>query len=113
MSSDHPASGETLLLGFTTVETREEAESLAREAIEHGLAACVQMDPPVTSFFSWRGKQEEGTEYRLLFKFVSRRREALENWIHGRHPYDTPEWIVIAADHTAEKYLQWAAEVTK
>ncbi len=111
---DNNESGaEELLLGFTTVETRDEAEKLGREAMDSGLAACIQIDAPVTSYFLWEGKRHEAVEHRLLFKFVSGHRRALEAWIQRHHPYDTPEWIVVAADHTAEKYLQWAREVTK
>ncbi len=113
MTDQKDAPDGPLLLGFTTVETREEAEKLAGEAVESGLAACIQVEAPVTSFFSWKGKQERATEYRLLFKFVASRNEELEDWIQRNHPYDTPEWVVLVADHTAEKYLQWAREVTK
>lgn len=107
------SSADRLLLGFTTVETRAEAEALARSGIESGLVACIQVDAPITSYFSWQGKQEEATEYRLLFKFLASRADEVAAWIRNRHPYDTPEWIVVAAEHTAEKYLQWAREITK
>ena len=29
-------------------------------------------------------------------------------WCSRRHPYDTPEWIVIRAEKVSEKYLSWA-----
>jgi periplasmic divalent cation tolerance protein len=32
----------------------------------------------------------------------------LEAWILAEHPYETPEWIVVRAEHVAEKYLSWA-----
>ncbi len=101
-----------LLLGFTTTENREDAERLASDSIAAGLVACAQVDAPVRSFFSWEGKREEATEYRLLLKFVSSRREAVTDWLQRHHPYDTPEWIVVAAEYTSEKYLQWAREVS-
>ncbi len=112
MSNDSKHDDNALLLGFTTVETREDAEKLARASVESGFVACAQADAPITSFFSWEGKQETVTEHRVLFKFVSARRREVEEWLHANHPYDTPEWIVIVADHTAEKYLQWARETT-
>lgn len=112
MSASQDSSTDQLQLGFTTTESRSDAEALARAGVESGLVACVQVDGPITSFFSWRGKQEEATEYRLLFKFPSSRGGEVAAWIQSHHPYDTPEWVVVAARHTAEKYLQWARETT-
>ncbi len=113
MNATDEASDNRLLLGFTTVESEADADKLARGGIASGLAACVQIDGPVTSHFPWEGRQEKASEYRLLFKFVPRRQAALDEWIRRNHPYDTPEWVVVAAGHTSEKYLQWAREVTK
>jgi periplasmic divalent cation tolerance protein len=33
---------------------------------------------------------------------------ALEAHVHRHHPYTTPEWIVVRAEHVGEKYLSWA-----
>ena len=103
---------DSLLLGFTTVETREQAETLASESVARKLAACVQVDGPIQSFYTWQGKPEQAEEFRLLFKFPAARRKAISAWLAASHPYETPEWIVIESLETAEKYLQWAREIT-
>ena len=33
---------------------------------------------------------------------------ALEAQVLAGHPYDTPEWLVVRAEHVGEKYLSWA-----
>ncbi len=112
MTKSEKSQTDSLLLGFTTVETREQAEALAGESVERRLAACAQVDAPIRSFFFWQGRGEQADEIRVLFKFVASRREAMAAWIAERHPYDTPEWIVVAPQETSEKYLQWAREVS-
>ena len=97
-----------MLLAWTTVATSEDASRLARGAVEAHLAACVQVDGPVASHYRWGGKVESAQEYRLMFKFLPELAAELESWVLARHPYDTPEWVVVRAEHVSEKYLSWA-----
>lgn len=97
-----------MLLAWTTVAKRADAERLAREAITRNLAVCVQIDGPIMSYYRWKGQQEHAEEYRLCYKFLASHAAALEEHVHATHPYDTPEWVVIPAAHVAEKYLSWA-----
>ena len=96
------------MLGWTSVEKKDDAERLARGLIEQSLAACVQIDGPIRSLYRWEGKLQSVDEYRLLVKFIPARGRAVETWLMAHHPYDTPEWLVIRAEHVAEKYLSWA-----
>lgn len=96
------------MLGWTTVSDRGAAERLAAEAVESGLAVCVQVDGPVASQYRWQGKLERAEEFRLAFKFLPGRTADLEAWILRHHPYETPEWVAIRADRVGEKYLSWA-----
>ncbi len=97
-----------MLLAFTTVANAADADRLAAEAVARGLAVCVQADGPVTSHYRWECKQERATEFRLLFKFLPGQQAALEAWLLTAHPYATPEWVVVRAEHVGEKYLSWA-----
>ena len=94
-------------IAWTTTETRADAEKLARGAVEAGLAACVQVEGPVRSFFSWEGKMQNGEEFRISFKFTENNRKALEEYVLKHHPYENPEWIGIPLQMVAEKYLRW------
>jgi len=97
-----------MLIAWTSVATSADATRLAREAVELRLAACVQVEEPVSSHYRWEGRVESTQEYRLLFKFLPEQAVALETWLRARHPYDVPEWIVVRAEHVSEKYLSWA-----
>ncbi len=96
-----------LMIGWTTVETREQADTLARDLVAQRLAACVQIEGPTTSHYRWNGKQEKTVEFRLCLKFLTEREPALSNWILSHHPYETPEWITVRAENVSEKYLSW------
>lgn len=97
-----------LLIGWTTVSSREDADKLAKGLVERHLAACVQIDGPVSSVYWWEGRTEQAQEHRLTVKFIPARARELEQWLLQHHPYDTPQWIVVAAEHVGEKYLSWA-----
>lgn len=47
-----------LMLAWTTVPTRAEADRLADAAIAASLAVCVQIEGPVTSVYRWDSKIE-------------------------------------------------------
>ncbi len=97
-----------MLVAWTAVANSADAARLARGAVEARLAACVQVDGPVISHYVWQGRREHAQEYRLVFKFLPEQAAALEAWVLSRHPYDTPEWVVVRAEHVSEKYLSWA-----
>ena len=97
-----------LMLGWTTVETKADALRLAEALIKSGLAACVQVDGPITSVYRWEGKVNVTEEFRLLVKFIPAMGPKVSELITSNHPYSTPEWVVVRAEEVAEKYLSWA-----
>ena len=97
-------------IAWTTVDSHEAAERLARSVMEHRLAACVQLNGPVTSYYWWQGKLEQAEEWRLMFKCTPDQLGVLEARIMAEHPYETPEWIAVRAEHVGEKYLNWSFE---
>jgi periplasmic divalent cation tolerance protein len=99
-----------MLIAWTTVPTKVIADKLAQSAVAARVTACVQVEGPIISHYIWKGVAEKTEEYRLTFKALSSQMSVLETWIHARHPYQTPEWIVVKAEHVAEKYLSWARE---
>ncbi|HEY4301487.1 MAG TPA: divalent cation tolerance protein CutA [Candidatus Didemnitutus sp.] len=97
-----------MLVAWTTVASRTEADRLGQGAVAARLAACAQVEGPVFSHYIWHGKQERTEEYRICFKCLSANASELESWVLSHHPYETPEWIAVAAEHVGEKYLSWA-----
>ncbi len=97
-----------LEIGWTTTASREDAEKLARSCIDQGLAACIQIDGPITSFYRWQGQTEQEEEFRLTVKFVAEKGPALEQWLLANHPYQIPQWLTVKASHVLPAYLSWA-----
>jgi periplasmic divalent cation tolerance protein len=96
-----------LMIGYTTVLTREEAAALAHGLIEKKLAACVQIEGPITSVYPWAGKVEQAEEFRLCVKFMSTAAADVEAYVLTHHSYEIPEWITVRTENVSEKYLSW------
>jgi periplasmic divalent cation tolerance protein len=97
-----------MLIAWTTVSTRADADRLAAAIVERRLAACVQIEGPVRSVYRWKGRPEQADEFRLCLKFLASQSGELTSWVMANHPYETPEWVVVQADQVGEKYLSWA-----
>jgi periplasmic divalent cation tolerance protein len=96
-----------MYVAWTTVARKPEAEELATALVHQGLAACVQIEGPILSFYRWKGQLERSEEYRLSLKCRVDQLPTLERYVLAHHPYETPEWIVVRADRVGEKYLSW------
>jgi periplasmic divalent cation tolerance protein len=97
-----------MFLAWTTTATRADADRLARGAVEARLAACAQVDGPVTAHYHGEGKLESAAEFRVCFKYLPANAASLGAWVHRHHPYAIPQWIEVSAEAVGEKYLSWA-----
>ncbi len=97
-----------MFVAWTTTAQREDADRLARGAVAERLAACAQVDGPITSYYHWEGKLESAEEYRIWFKYLPANASDLSAWIHRHHPFAVPQWIEVNAEQVGEKYLSWA-----
>lgn len=104
---------EQIYIGWTTVEKEQDAQSLAKGLIDSGLAACVQIDGPITSYYSWKEKVEYSKEYRVTVKFCKSVAKKVEAWVQNNNPYELPQWIVVESTEVSESYLSWVHSVTK
>jgi periplasmic divalent cation tolerance protein len=95
----------------TTFSCRDRAAACARHLIERRLAACVQIEGPVTSIYRWQGVMETAEEFRCTCKTSVARAAACTAAILGMHEYATPELLVVAA-RASPAYAAWVqAEV--
>jgi len=92
---------------ITTVETREDADRIARILVEGGLAACVQVVGPIESTYRWKGRIEKAGEMLCLIKTSRRLYPDLERAIRAAHRYETPEIIALPILQGSEDYLDW------
>jgi len=96
----------------TTFSCREAAESCAARLVAAGLAACVQIDGPVTSVYRWEGAVETAEEFRCTVKTSRERAAACAADILARHDYRVPELMVSLATASAP-YAAWVLECAR
>ena len=85
------------------------ARALAQAALERRLVACANLLPGVESHYWWEGKLAQGSEVLILFKTTTARLAELEALIVAKHPYDTPEFVVLEVAGGNPRYLAWLA----
>jgi periplasmic divalent cation tolerance protein len=94
---------------LVTAPSRKTARLLARAALSARLIACANLIPKIESHYWWRGKIESGHEVLLVLKTRKSKLAALEKLVLARHPYDTPELVVLPLSAGNKKYLDWLA----
>ena len=91
---------------LTTLAATADAAAFARALVGDRLAACVNVLPPMTSVYRWKGSIEEDSERQLVIKTTSDRVAAIEARFQELHPYELPEFVVLSAGASAS-YLEW------
>jgi periplasmic divalent cation tolerance protein len=99
----------TFALVLVTAPDLKSARALAKAALSARLIACANLVPKIESHYRWHGKIESGAEVLLLLKAPKSRLAALEKLILAKHPYDTPEFLVLPVSAGSRKYLAWLA----
>jgi periplasmic divalent cation tolerance protein len=100
-----------ILTVTTTVGSPADAKALAREILAQRLAACVQIDPGLTSLYRWQGELREETEVRLVIKSLPGCEAALQALFIEHHPYELPQFLAQHMSASAA-YAEWARRET-
>ena len=100
-------------LVLVTAPDLKTGRKLAQAALEKRLVACANILPRLESHYWWQGKLESSPECLILFKTTTQRLPALERLILDRHPYETPEFVVIPILGGSSAYLNWLAAAVK
>jgi periplasmic divalent cation tolerance protein len=85
-------------------------KTFARALVDEQLAACVNIQPPMTSIYRWEGEIEEAAEHQLTIKTTAARVASLIARIEELHPYDVPEILALPIADGGEAYLTWVRE---
>lgn len=96
-------------LVLVTAPDLKTARALARAALSARLIACANLVPKIESHYWWQGKIESSAEVLLVLKAPKSKLAALEKLILSKHPYDTPEFLVLPLAAGNGKYLGWLA----
>jgi len=94
----------------TTIDQEDVAMKLAERVLEKRLAACVQILPPVTSRYWWKGQIVSDKEYLLNMKSDRKLFERLADVIRSVHSYEVPEIIATSVVEIDEEYAIWMKE---
>jgi periplasmic divalent cation tolerance protein len=105
-------SASTFAIVLVTAPDLKTARQLAQAALQAKVAACVNLVPKMESHYWWQGKIESSAETLLIFKTRRSRLAALEKLLLARHPYETPEFLVLPLRAGTAKYLAWLAGAT-
>ncbi len=100
-------------LVLVTAPNMKIARKLAKVALAEKLIACANLVPKVKSHYWWKGKIESGSEVLMILKTQKSHLKALETLILARHPYETPEFLVLPVNAGSQKYLAWLSKALK
>lgn len=97
-------------LVLTTCPTQELALTLANALVKEGLAACVNILPPMQSVYRWKGQVESAAEQLLVIKTTAANYAAVERRIRELHSYELPEVIAVPIVNGLPAYLAWLTD---
>lgn len=98
-----------LRLVFCTFPDEEIAGRVARQLVEQGLVACVNLMPSVTSIYRWKGQIENAAEVLAILKTDAAKLPELERVLAGLHPYEVAEFIALDPSHVSQPYFDWVS----
>jgi periplasmic divalent cation tolerance protein len=101
------------VLIFTTLPNDADAAAFGRTLVEERLAACVNLLRLMVSVYRWEGRVERETERQLIIKTSRARVSALWERVRELHPYEVPEFVVVAITDGNDAYLRWITESTR
>ena len=96
-----------LVLILTTVPVGDRGEAIARTIVEARLAACVNLQAPMSSIYHWKGRVEHDAECQLVIKTTRALVDGVRELVAALHPYELPEWLVIPVEEASPAYDGW------
>lgn len=94
----------------TTCDSREVLERLAARLVDSNVAACCQLEGPMTSVYRWEGKVESAAEFRLLIKTKAELFSSAEKIIAELHSYQQPQITAVPIVAISEGYAAWVRD---
>ena len=96
-----------VVIVLSTWPAQGNAAEAARTLVDERLAACVSISAEMTSIYRLEGSVGEAAERQLVIKTTEDRLPTLEARVKALHPYQVPEFVVLAASSGSEAYLGW------
>lgn len=98
------------LFVYITAPSPELAQTIARTAVEEGLAACGNILPGMHAIYRWRGHVEEAQEVVLILKTSAEMFNRLAARVREMHPYECPCIVGLPLAAGTPDYLDWICD---
>lgn len=95
-----------------TIDDRATADGIVDSLLADRLVACGQLMGPVHSRYWWQDSLQESEEWLVFLKTRAELSQRVVAAVVARHPYETPEVVVMAIPGGAPGYLAWIDQVT-
>ena len=96
-----------------TAKDKTQAKKIGQGLLKAKLAACVNIQEGLESFFWWQGKMDSGKETLLIVKTKQNIFEKLVLKVKVLHTYSNPEIIALPIVKGSSNYLKWIDESLK
>jgi periplasmic divalent cation tolerance protein len=93
-------------IGYVTAPP-EEANGLARRAVDAGIAACVNVLFGVTSHYRWQDEIHADSEALLIAKVPEGKEAEFTEQVRAWHPYTCPEILLTDVVGGDSEYISW------
>ena len=91
----------------------DKAKEIGKIVLKRKLAACVNINDKIKSFFWWKNKLSNENEVELSFKTSFNKVTKLIEFLEKNHPYECPCIIAFKVDKANKKYINWVLDQTK
>jgi len=78
-----------------------------------GIEKGINIVDGVQSIYSWEGRVTEDREQLLIMKTTDTRIAELRDALFAQHPYEVPEFVVIAIDRIEGLYRDWLLDAVR
>lgn len=98
-----------LRIVVTTFADESSASQVIHELIRKRLIACGTMIPGCRSIYVWEAKVHDTEEIIVHLKCPADRVDEVERALHALHPYEVPEFVVLAPEAVSQAYGDWGS----
>lgn len=99
-----------ILLAYVTIPDEKKAQVLARNLVEEGFCAGVNIIGPIRSTYHWRGETRLREEWLLLAQTTTTAWAAFEKFVREEHSDIVPCVIGLPADQVFPPFRAWIME---
>lgn len=98
---------------YMTAGNTNEAESIGKELVSSGLAACVNIIDNMKSIYFWEGELQHDNEVIMIVKTIESNVPSLIEKVKSLHSYDCPCIVSLPVLDGNTSFMQWISDSVK